>query len=109
MNDALSIARELLRCRSVTPADAGALGVLETILKAAGFDVHRVRFSEPGTADIDNLYARIGNQAPHISFAGHTDVVPAGDETAWSHGAFAGDVKDGLLYGRGAVHMKGGS
>jgi succinyl-diaminopimelate desuccinylase len=108
MNDALSIARELLRCRSVTPADAGALGVLETILKAAGFDVHRLRFSEPGTADIDNLYARIGNQAPHISFAGHTDVVPAGDETAWSHGAFAGDVKDGLLYGRGAVDMKGG-
>jgi succinyl-diaminopimelate desuccinylase len=108
MNDALSIARELLRCRSVTPADAGALGVLETILKAAGFEVHRISFSEPGAADIDNLYARIGNQAPHISFAGHTDVVPAGDETAWSHGAFAGDVKDGLLYGRGAVDMKGG-
>ena len=108
MNDALSIARELLRCRSVTPADAGALGVLENILKAAGFEVHRVTFSEPGAADIDNLYARIGNQAPHISFAGHTDVVPAGDETAWSHGAFAGDVKDGLLYGRGAVDMKGG-
>jgi succinyl-diaminopimelate desuccinylase len=108
MNDALSIARELLRCPSVTPADAGALGVLENILKAAGFEVDRVTFSEPGTADIDNLYARIGNQAPHISFAGHTDVVPAGDETAWSHGAFSGDVKDGLLYGRGAVDMKGG-
>jgi succinyl-diaminopimelate desuccinylase len=108
MNDALSIARDLLRCPSVTPADAGALGVLENILKPAGFEVHRVTFSEPGTADIDNLYARIGNQAPHISFAGHTDVVPAGDETAWSHGAFAGDVKDGLLYGRGAVDMKGG-
>ncbi len=108
MNDALSIARELLRCPSVTPADAGALGVLENILKAAGFEVHRVTFSEPGAADIDNLYARIGSAAPHISFAGHTDVVPAGDETAWSHGAFAGDVKDGLLYGRGAVDMKGG-
>jgi succinyl-diaminopimelate desuccinylase len=108
MNDALSIARELLRCPSVTPADAGALGVLENILKAAGFETHRVTFSEPGTADIDNLYARIGSAAPHISFAGHTDVVPAGDETAWSHGAFAGDVKDGLLYGRGAVDMKGG-
>jgi len=108
MNDALSIARELLRCPSVTPADAGALGVLENILKAAGFEVHRVTFSEPGTADIDNLYARIGTAAPHISFAGHTDVVPAGDATAWSHGAFAGDVKDGLLYGRGAVDMKGG-
>src|ERR1700733_6794124 len=108
MNDALSITRDLIRCASVTPADAGALGVLENILKAAGFEVHRISFSEPGTADIDNLYARIGNQAPHISFAGHTDVVPAGDETAWSHGAFAGDVKDGLLYGRGAVDMKGG-
>ena len=61
MNDALSIARDLIRCPSVTPADAGALGVLENILKAAGFEVHRVTFSEPGTADIDNLYARIGN------------------------------------------------
>lgn len=108
MNDALSIARDLLRCPSVTPADAGALGVLENILKAAGFTVHRVTFGEPGTADIDNLYARIGSHAPHITFAGHTDVVPPGDESAWSHGAFSGDVKDGFLYGRGAVDMKGG-
>jgi succinyl-diaminopimelate desuccinylase len=108
MNDALSIARDLIRCRSVTPADAGALGVLQDILEAAGFEVHRVTFSESGTADIDNLYARIGTEAPHISFAGHTDVVPAGDESAWKHGAFSGDVKDGFLYGRGAVDMKGG-
>jgi len=108
MIDALSIARDLVRCPSVTPADAGALGVLEKILKDAGFDVHRVTFGEPGTADIDNLYARIGTSAPHITFAGHTDVVPPGDESAWTHGAFAGDVKDGFLYGRGAVDMKGG-
>src|ERR1700745_580110 len=108
MTDALSIARDLIRCPSVTPADAGALGVLENILKAAGFEAHRVTFSEPGTADVDNLDARIGEQAPHISFAGHTDVVPAGDETAWSHGAFSGDIKDGFVYGRGAVDMKGG-
>jgi succinyl-diaminopimelate desuccinylase len=106
--DALSIARDLLRCPSVTPADAGALGVLENILKACGFETHRVIFGEPGTADIDNLYARIGDGAPHITFAGHTDVVPAGDEAAWSHGAFSGDVRDGILYGRGAVDMKGG-
>jgi len=106
--DALSIARDLVRCPSVTPADAGALGVIESILKGAGFEVHRVMFSEAGTADIDNLYARIGNTAPHITFAGHTDVVPPGDETAWSHGAFSGDVSDGFLYGRGAVDMKGG-
>jgi succinyl-diaminopimelate desuccinylase len=108
MNDALSIAQDLLRCPSVTPADAGALGVLERLLGDAGFDVHRITFSEEGTSDIDNLYARIGTEAPHISFAGHTDVVPPGDEAAWSHGAFSGDVKDGLLYGRGAVDMKGG-
>jgi succinyl-diaminopimelate desuccinylase len=108
MNDALSIARDLIRCPSVTPADAGALGVLEKILEAAGFEVHRVTFSEPGIADIDNLYARIGSEAPHITFAGHTDVVPPGDEAAWSHGAFSGEVKDGFLYGRGAVDMKGG-
>ncbi len=108
MIDALSIARDLVRCPSVTPADAGALGVLEKILKDAGFDVHRVTFGEPGTADIDNLYARIGTSTPHITFAGHTDVVPPGDESAWTHGAFAGDVKDGFLYGRGAVDMKGG-
>jgi succinyl-diaminopimelate desuccinylase len=108
MNDALSIARDLIRCRSVTPADAGALGVLENVLKAAGFEVHRVTFSESGTADVDNLYARIGDRAPHITFAGHTDVVPPGDESAWSMGAFSGEVMDGFLYGRGAVDMKGG-
>ena len=108
MTDALTIARDLLRCPSVTPADAGALGILEKLLGDAGFEVHRVTFSEPGAADIDNLYARIGTGAPHITFAGHTDVVPPGDESAWTHGAFAGDVKDGKLYGRGAVDMKGG-
>lgn len=108
MTDALSIARDLLRCPSVTPADAGALDVLENLLVEAGFEVHRITFGEPGTADIDNLYARIGSSAPHISFAGHTDVVPPGDETAWTHGAFDGDVEDGFLYGRGAVDMKGG-
>jgi len=108
MNDALSIAQALIRCPSVTPADAGALGVLETLLKAHGFETHRVTFAETGTADVDNLYARLGTEAPHLTFAGHTDVVPPGDEAAWSHGAFAGEVKDGFLYGRGAVDMKGG-
>lgn len=108
MTDALSIARDLIRCPSVTPADAGALGVLEKALNAAGFTCHRVTFSEPGTADVDNLYARIGSEGPHITFAGHTDVVPPGDENAWSVGAFSGEVKDGFLHGRGAVDMKGG-
>ena len=108
MTDALSLTRDLVRCPSVTPADAGALGVLQTTLSAAGFAVQRVTFSEPGTPDIDNLYARIGKGAPHITFAGHTDVVPPGDETAWSLQPFAGDIKNGFLYGRGAVDMKGG-
>ncbi len=108
MNDALSIAQALIRCPSVTPHDAGALGVLEDLLKAHGFETHRVVFSEPGTADVDNLYARLGTEAPHLTFAGHTDVVPPGEESAWSHGAFSGEVRDGYLYGRGAVDMKGG-
>jgi len=108
MTDALAIARDLIRCPSVTPADAGALGVLERLLKDAGFETHRITFSEAGTADVDNLYARIGTEAPHITFAGHTDVVPPGDEGTWSLGAFSGEVKDGYLYGRGAVDMKGG-
>jgi succinyl-diaminopimelate desuccinylase len=108
MTDALSLAQALIRCPSVTPADAGALGVLEELLKAHGFETHRVTFSEEGTADVDNLYARIGSEAPHLTFAGHTDVVPAGDEGAWTHGAFSGEVKDGFLHGRGAVDMKGG-
>lgn len=108
MTDALAITRDLIRCPSVTPADAGALGVLEALLKGAGFTTHRVTFSEAGTADIDNLYARIGTEGPHITFAGHTDVVPPGDEAAWSLPAFSGEVKDGYIYGRGAVDMKGG-
>jgi succinyl-diaminopimelate desuccinylase len=108
MTDALSIARDLVRCPSITPADAGALGVLENLLKAAGFETHRITFGEAGTADVDNLYARIGSEAPHITFAGHTDVVPPGDESAWTCGAFSGEVKDGFLYGRGTVDMKGG-
>ena len=108
MIDALSIARDLIRCPSVTPEDAGALSVLEKALNAAGFTCHRVTFSEEGTADVDNLYARIGTEGPHITFAGHTEVVPPGDESAWSVGAFSGEVKDGFLHGRGAVDMKGG-
>jgi succinyl-diaminopimelate desuccinylase len=108
MNDAVSITRDLVRCPSVTPADAGALGVLENLLKAAGFEVHRVTFGEPGTADIDNLYARIGTTAPFLVFAGHTDVVPVGDATNWRFDPFAGEVADGAIWGRGTADMKGG-
>ncbi|MEX1082965.1 MAG: M20/M25/M40 family metallo-hydrolase, partial [Xanthobacteraceae bacterium] len=107
MADPVAIARDLLRCPSVTPAEGGALSYIETALKTAGFSVHRMTFSEPGTADVENLYARIGTAAPHLMFAGHTDVVPPGDPKAWSHAPFSGDIDDGVLYGRGAVDMKG--
>jgi succinyl-diaminopimelate desuccinylase len=107
MADPVAIARELLRCPSVTPAEAGVLSVMEKMLTQAGFTVHRVTFTEPGWPDVENLYARIGSEGPHLTFAGHTDVVPAGDETAWRHGAFSGDIVDGELFGRGAVDMKG--
>jgi succinyl-diaminopimelate desuccinylase len=106
--DPVAIARDLIRCRSVTPEDGGALGVLQDVLAKAGFTVHRTTFAEPGSAPIDNLYARIGNEQPNLVFAGHTDVVPPGDEAAWRHPPFAGEVSGDKLYGRGAVDMKGG-
>jgi succinyl-diaminopimelate desuccinylase len=105
--DPVAITRDLLRCPSVTPTEGGAQAYLERLLAGAGFTVHRMTFSEPGTADVENLYARIGTAAPHLMFAGHTDVVPPGDPAAWSHAPFAGDIADGELYGRGAVDMKG--
>jgi succinyl-diaminopimelate desuccinylase len=105
--DPVAIARDLIRCPSVTPAEGGALDYLERVLKGVGFAVHRVTFSEPGNADVENLYARIGTAPPHLMFAGHTDVVPPGAETAWTHPPFAGEIADGRLFGRGAVDMKG--
>jgi succinyl-diaminopimelate desuccinylase len=105
--DPVTIARDLVRCRSVTPAEGGALGLIESLLKGAGFTVERTTFAEPGTAPVENLYARLGKSPPHLVFAGHTDVVPAGDETNWSHDPFAGEIAAGTLYGRGAVDMKG--
>ena len=92
--DPVAIARDLLRCPSVTPAEGGALAFLETMLKSAGFTVHRMTFREPGTDDVENLYARIGTAAPHLMFAGHTDVVPPGDEKAWTHPPFAGEIAE---------------
>jgi succinyl-diaminopimelate desuccinylase len=105
--DPVAIARDLIRCPSVTPVEGGALAYLERVLKGAGFAVHRVKFSESGNADVENLYARIGAASPHLMFAGHTDVVPPGEEAAWTHPPFAGEVADGRLFGRGAVDMKG--
>jgi len=106
--DPVAIARDLLRCPSVTPAEGGALAFLQKTLTAAGFAVERVTFREPGADDVENLYARVGSAAPHLMFAGHTDVVPPGDEKAWRYPPFAADSDGKELYGRGAVDMKGG-
>jgi succinyl-diaminopimelate desuccinylase len=97
--DALALAQALIRRPSVTPKDAGALDVLEAVLKDIGFTTHRLPFG-----DIDNLYARLGDTSPHFCFAGHTDVVPVGE--GWNTDPFAAEVKDGMLYGRGAADMK---
>ena len=99
--DPLPLAQALIRCASVTPEDAGAQDVLAGALAALGFTVTRLRFGA-----IDNMFARLGTAGPHLCFAGHTDVVPAG-AAAWSAAPFAGEVRDGVLYGRGACDMKG--
>jgi len=104
---ALELAKGLIRCRSVTPRDAGALNVLIKVLKPARFACEKLNFTEDGTAPVDNLFARIGEGSPHLCFAGHTDVVPPGDEEGWTHPPFAADVADGRLYGRGTSDMKG--
>jgi succinyl-diaminopimelate desuccinylase len=105
--DPVGLARDLLRCPSVTPADDGALGTLAAALEPIGFTCHRLDFAEPGTPDVVNLYARWGTGGRLFCFAGHTDVVPPGDLAAWSVGPFDGVIQDGRLYGRGAVDMKG--
>src|SRR3977135_2701181 len=96
--DPIGIARDLIRCPSVTPAEGGALAYLAGALRDAGFTAERVSFSEPGAADVENLYARIGSGSPHLVFAGHTDVVPPGDEARWRHKPFGGEVADGMLF-----------
>ncbi|HKB21577.1 MAG TPA: succinyl-diaminopimelate desuccinylase [Methyloceanibacter sp.] len=104
---AVAIAQSLIRCESVTPADAGALDTLAEALKPARFAVERLTFNDHGSPRIDNLFARIGDGPPHLCFAGHTDVVPPGDVKLWSHPPFAAEIADGRLYGRGASDMKG--
>jgi succinyl-diaminopimelate desuccinylase len=106
-HDVIALAQGLIRCPSITPAEGGALSFLEGVLKPAGFACHRLTMREAGTPDVENLYARIGTGGPHLCFAGHTDVVPVGDEGGWSQPPFAAEIVDGVVYGRGAVDMKG--
>jgi succinyl-diaminopimelate desuccinylase len=107
--DPVDVTQALIRCESVTPVDGGALASLEGWLTPLGFTTERMPFTDAGTPDVDNLFARIGtsNAGPHICFAGHTDVVPVGDPADWRDPPFAAAIRDGILYGRGTVDMKG--
>ena len=107
MLDPVAFAGDLIRCPSVTPDEGGALDLLQSTLEGLGFRCRRLPFSEAGTPDVDNLYARFGDEAPNFCFAGHTDVVPVGARDAWSVDPFAAEIKDGSLFGRGASDMKG--
>src|SRR5512143_4064823 len=105
--DVVELTRALVRCESVTPVEAGALQLLERTLGALGFRCERMDFTQTGTDDVANLYARIGSGGKHFCFAGHSDVVPVGDLSSWTIGPFAAELAAGYLFGRGAADMKG--
>ncbi|MEO1066613.1 MAG: succinyl-diaminopimelate desuccinylase [Pseudomonadota bacterium] len=105
--DPVEITQKLVQCPSVTPEEGGALDYLQELLKDAGFETHRLVFSDERSYDVDNLYARYGRGKPHFCYAGHTDVVPPGDVSAWTRDPFSGDIVEGVLHGRGAEDMKG--
>ena len=104
----LSLTKELIKIPSVTPFDGGAIALVARHLKSLGFKCTMLEFKDKNTPAIKNLYARIGTASPNFCFAGHTDVVPAGNVKAWSVGPFSGAVKNGKVYGRGTSDMKGG-
>ncbi|HIM43096.1 MAG TPA: M20/M25/M40 family metallo-hydrolase, partial [Rhodospirillales bacterium] len=104
--DPVDLAQALIRCPSVTPADEGAMDVLQSALEELGFTCHRLPFATGNAPEVQNLYARIGDRAPNFCFAGHTDVVPVGDANEWSVDPFAAEIKGDRLYGRGASDMK---
>lgn len=108
LTDPAALLQRLIRCASVTPDEGGALAELEAMLVPLGFAVSRPVFSEDGTPDVENLFAKRGGTGPHLVFAGHTDVVPPGAAGDWTHPPFSGAIADGVLHGRGAVDMKGG-
>ena len=102
----IELTKSLISCPSVTPENAGVLDILEEELNNIGFECKRYNFSEKGTPDVDNLFAKFGSEEPHFCFGGHTDVVPIGEEGAWSNNPFEPTEKNGNLYGRGASDMK---
>ena len=105
-SDPIDLLVKLIKCKSVTPNDDGALAVIENILKKNNFKSQRLTFGT-GQDKVENLFLRLGSKRPHLCFAGHTDVVPAGDYNLWEHSPFGGDIEGNKIFGRGAVDMKG--
>src|SRR4051794_11912018 len=103
--DPVELASRLIACPSVTPARGKVFDVLEEALRPLGFEIQRFLSGEAPDGPVENLFATRGGGAPHIGFAGHLDVVPPGE--GWTGDAFVPEVRGGLLYGRGAVDMKG--
>ncbi|MEL6333057.1 MAG: M20/M25/M40 family metallo-hydrolase, partial [Cyanobacteria bacterium J06626_26] len=108
--DPVNVTQELIRCPSVTPDREGGLDVVQRHLEQLGFTCHRMTFhNEPGSYEVDNLYARLGTEGPNLAFAGHTDVVPEGNRERWGDiDPYKGEIRDGVLWGRGTVDMKAG-
>lgn len=106
MHDPVKLLQDLIRCPSVTPQDLGAQDILKTRLKKIGFEIYDLPYGE-GNDNVLNFFARYGSGKPHLCFAGHTDVVPAGNNH-WQHNPFQGVIEDNIIYGRGACDMKGG-
>lgn len=107
--DPVLLTQESVRCQSITPHDDGALEGMAQPLTKMGFDIHRLRFEEEGYDPIDNIFARLGTSGRHLCYMGHTDVVPVGRESDWTHPPFAAEIENGILYGRGVADMKGGN
>ncbi|CAG0895987.1 unnamed protein product [Cyprideis torosa] len=109
MIDVTKLTQDLIRCPSVTPEDAGAQDILKAPLKKMGFEIFDLPFDGNNSYPVKNFFARLGTDAPHLCYAGHTDVVPVGDEAAWTHPPFDAIIQDGMMYGRGTSDMKGGN
>lgn len=107
-NTVTALLSDLIKCASITPIDAGALGIVEKFLTPLGFTCTRLKFEGDGSYPVENLFATRGTKGKHLLFCGHTDVVPVGDENGWTHPPFSAHIEDGVLWGRGAVDMKSG-